>query len=126
MAEYWYNTSSHSALGRSPFEVLYGFPPRHLSLDPDAASEVPALHDWLSERALMHDLVKQHLLRAHVHMKRQADKRRSDHEFAIGDLVFLKLQPYVQTSMARRSCQKLAFKFFGPFRVIQRVGATAY
>lgn len=59
-------------------------------------------------------------------MKCQADKHRSEREFCEGDLVFLKLQPYVQSSMAKRSNQKLSFKFFGPYRILQRVGATAY
>lgn len=41
-------------------------------------------------------------------------------------MVFLKLQPYVQSSLAPRSHQKLAFKFFGPFRILARVGSVAY
>jgi hypothetical protein len=41
-------------------------------------------------------------------------------------LGYLKLQPYVQSSLARRSNQKLAYKFFGPFRVIARIGSDAY
>lgn len=45
-------------------------------------------------------LIKQHLGRAQVRMKRQADKRRSERVFAVGDMVFLKLQPYVQSSLA--------------------------
>lgn len=44
----------------------------------------------------------------------------------VGDWVFLKLQPYVQSSLSHRSDQKLSFRFFGPYRVVQRIGAVAY
>lgn len=110
LAEYWYNTSHHSALGRSPFEVLYSYVPKHFGLTvDDALPDSPRLSSWLADRALMQDLVRQHLLRAQECMKKQSDKRRSERSFQIGDWVFLKLQPYVQSSLARRSSQKLAF-----------------
>jgi hypothetical protein len=32
----------------------------------------------------------------------------------------------VQASIAARSNQKLAFKFFGPYTIVQRVGPVAY
>lgn len=59
-------------------------------------------------------------------MKMQADKNRSDRSFSVSDSVYLKLQPYVQSSLAPRANQKLAFKFFGPFSVIGKVGPVAY
>jgi hypothetical protein len=40
--------------------------------------------------------------------------------------MYLMVQPYVQMSLALRSCQKQAFCFFGPYKVLQRVGAVAY
>lgn len=126
LAKYWHNFSSHSALGRLPFEVLYGYPPWHFGLDVDALQDVPDLHTWMQNRELMQAVVKQHLLRANARMKRQADKHRFERQFAVGDSVFLKLQPYVQSSLARRSNNKLAFRFFGPFKIIQRIGAVAY
>jgi hypothetical protein len=59
-------------------------------------------------------------------MKRHADNGRSERVFAVDDHVYLKLQPYVQSSMAPRSNNKLSFKFFGPFRISAHAGSVAY
>jgi hypothetical protein len=40
--------------------------------------------------------------------------------------VFVKLQPYVQSTLAPRANQKLAFKYFGPYKVLARIGTVAY
>jgi hypothetical protein len=126
LAEFWYNTSWHSALASSPFQVLYGHAPRSFGIDAADACPVTSLTDWLHERELMQHLVKQHLQRAQDRMKRQADKGRSERQFQVGTQVFLKLQPYVQSSLAPRANQKLAFKFFGPFVILERIGVVAY
>jgi transposase InsO family protein len=64
LAEYWYNTSPHSALGMSPFQVLYGHEPRQLGLSATDVVPVLEVQQWMDERQLMIDLLKQHLSRA--------------------------------------------------------------
>jgi transposase InsO family protein len=91
LAEYWYNTNYHSSLGYSSFQVLYGHSPRHFEISNEASLHAPDLNQWLTKRHLLDDVVKHHLHRAQQRMKNQADKRRSEREFAIGDLVYLKL-----------------------------------
>jgi hypothetical protein len=59
LAEYWYNTNFHSALGTTPFEVSYGHPHRSLGLpDPNAVS-ISDLSAWLTERNLLNKLIQQ-------------------------------------------------------------------
>jgi hypothetical protein len=60
------------------------------------------LETWLQEEELMQQLVHQHLLRAQTKMKHQADSKRSFRQFSIGDSVYLKIQPYIQTSLSFR------------------------
>ena len=59
-------------------------------------------------------------------MKQQADQGRFECQFAEGDQVFLRLQPYKQTSFKVEHCQKLAPKFYGPYTVLKRVVQVAY
>lgn len=87
---------------------------------------VPELDAWPKDRALMLKLLQQHLERVRVCMKNQADKKRYDRVFTPGDSVFMKLQPYIQSSVAPRAHHQLLFKYYGPFKVLERVGDSAY
>jgi transposase InsO family protein len=124
-AEFWYNTSHHSSIGRSPFEALYGYQPKHFGAQALDSSSTD-LTEFLQEKERIHQLLHQHLLRAKQRMKHQTDKQRSERTFQVGDLVFVKLQPYVQSSVSSRANQKLGFRYFGPYCILSRIGATAY
>ena len=106
--------------------MLYGHTPRHFGIGNLTACTIPDLEKWLIERELLSKLIQQHLLRAQQRMKSHGDKKRSERIFHVGDLVYLKVQPYIQTKVATRLNQKLSFNFFGPFKIMQKVGRAAY
>jgi hypothetical protein len=59
-------------------------------------------------------------------MKQQVDQGHSECQFAEGDQVFLRLQPYKQTSLKAKHYQKLAPKFYCPYIVLKHVGQVTY
>lgn len=126
LCDYWYNTNWHSATDRTPFEVIYGHLPRHFGIGPDCTISFDDLSQWLEQRQVIFSTVKQQLLRSQQRMKAQADKHRTERTFEVGESVFLKLQPYIQASFAPRANHKLAYKFFGPYKILERVGEVVY
>lgn len=63
---------------------------------------------------------------AQARMKQVYDRHHREREFEEGDWVYLRLQPYRQSSLSLRKNVKLAPRFYGPFQVLKRVGVVAY
>lgn len=59
-------------------------------------------------------------------MKDYADKNRTERVFQEGELVYLKLQPYRQATVSLTKALKLAPKFYGPFKILEKIGTAAY
>jgi hypothetical protein len=61
----------------------------------------------------MTKMLQSHLERVQQRMKHQADKGKSERVFAVGEKVYLKLQPYLQSSVHHRANHKLALNSMG-------------
>nr|GEX13669.1 hypothetical protein [Tanacetum cinerariifolium] len=66
------------------------------------------------------------LRRAQDRMKAIADGHRTERSYEVGDMVYLKLQPYRQITVRKGVHHKLSSKFYGPFKVLEKIGEVAY
>lgn len=59
-------------------------------------------------------------------MKKLSNKKCTNIVFNVGNWVLVRLQPYRQNSLVWRKTHKLGMRYFGPFQIIQLIGAVAY
>nr|GEW41835.1 retrotransposable element Tf2 [Tanacetum cinerariifolium] len=83
-------------------------------------------HETLLEHARIIDLLKEAISKSQERMIKQANKKRIDKEFAVGDMVYLKLQPYRQKSVVARRYRKLSKPMKPGNKVLEKVGKVAY
>jgi hypothetical protein len=125
-AEYCYNTSYHSALCATPFEVVYGRPPPPiLPVDPamartEAAGELLRTHDEMLAE------VRQRLVQAQQLAKHYYDVRHREVEYAVGDWVWLRLLHRSTQSLDPQAKRKLGPRYAGPFAILEHIGQLAY
>lgn len=124
--EYWYNTTFHACTGTTPFEMVYGHSPSVITNYLPGEVKVEDVQRHLADHNECLRQLKHHLARARDRMKARANRHRKEHSFTIGDLIFLKLIPHVQQSVMARIYPKLSPRYFGPFKVIERVRVVAY
>lgn len=84
-----------------------------------------AVDTLLTSRHNIHLTLQCCLQKYQTLMKRMADNHRRDLTFDVGDWVYVKLCPYRQTSL-QHTYSKLSKRFYGPFCILERIGAVAY
>jgi hypothetical protein len=125
-AEFWYNTNYHASIKSTPFEALYGRSPPVLIRGDVSLSAVDEVNKLTAERNEMIKEMRDQLLKAQDQMRVQANKHRREVEYQVGDMVYLKIQPYKLQKLAKRFNQKLSPRYYGPYEILERVGAVAY
>ncbi|XP_075080352.1 uncharacterized protein LOC142165870 [Nicotiana tabacum] len=82
----------------------------------------------MAQRQHILQQLKENLQVAQARMKFFADKNRTERVLNEGDMVYLKLQPYKQASVAVavRKNLKLSAKYYGPYNILEKIGAVAY
>nr|GEY60117.1 Ty3/gypsy retrotransposon protein [Tanacetum cinerariifolium] len=106
------------AIEMTPFQALYGRPPPSLPRYTLGSSQVASIDATLVEHERVISLLKDTLIKTRQRMTDQANKHRVDKDFEVGELVYLRLRVYRQTSIARRDVHKLNKRFFDPSRTL--------
>ncbi|KAL4010623.1 hypothetical protein IC575_030125 [Cucumis melo] len=110
----------------SPFQVVYGRKPPTLLSYGNTQSKNSTVEEMLQERDEVLSALRDHLRLPQEQMKNYADRKRRHVEYCVGDYVFLKIRPYRQLTLRRKRNEKLSPKFFGPYKILEKVGSVAY
>jgi hypothetical protein len=110
----------------TPFRALHGRLPPSIPLYNESLTSVHEVdHQLISRDELLRQL-KANLAKSMNRMKQIADQKRRDIMFQIGDWVLLKLHPYCQQIVFKRVHQKLATRYYGPYKIVDKIGLVAY
>ena len=110
----------------TPFEALYGYKaPKLLSYIP-GTTQIAEVDATLKQKDQILSLLKENLEQAQNCIKCMDDQKWMERDFELGEWVFLRLQPYRQSSMELKRSMKLTPCCFGPEKILQHIRKVAY
>lgn len=108
-----YNTTEHSVTGFAPKYLLYG---TDVTILPkELKNNIKNEDNWIKDR----ELALRNTIKSHNYNKELFDKNRNQHEFNIGDKV------YVENGN-RLNRRKLDELRIGPFEIIDKISNSIY
>ena len=120
LVEAYYNSSVHESTGKTPYEMngVVWTDATTLALRSPVTSHVrnQRAEDILTELKLVWAEARRAMMKAQERQKRNADVRRRDERYEVGDMVMLNLRDL------GKSKGKLSDRWVGPFRVKELVG----
>ena len=83
----------------TPFKALYGYEALDYVDLAFGDNRAPKAKDWILDSQDILKILKENLQTAQNQQKLYADRHRVEWSFEVGDLVYLRLQPYRQSSL---------------------------
>jgi len=119
MAEFAYNNGYQESIKRTPFIANYGVNPEYQTMGHLMQGKITPPEDM----SQLHDTLQAERTEAQLRHKEYYDAgRKPDPNLQSGDMVWL-LPRNIRTT---RPCKKLDYKKIGPFRILARIGESAY
>jgi hypothetical protein len=109
-----------------PFKVVYGRDPPAMRLYSPGEARLPTVHIQMMERAEFLLEVREQLEQVQQHHKAFYDRHHRPLEFTVGQWVWLHLLHRPMASLDVRGRGKLGPKYYGPYKIMERIGEVAY
>ena len=116
----------HVSIKMTPFRALYGYEALNFADLVFGDNRAPKAKDWVQDNQDILMVLKENLQAAQNQQKLYANKHGIERNFDVGDLVYLRLQPYRQSSLKKKGVEKLKPRYYGPYKVVRKVGELAY
>jgi hypothetical protein len=124
-AEFSYNNSYQESLKMAPFEILYGRRCRTPLFWSEAGELKVFGPDILPEAEKQVRMVRENMRVVQSRKKSYADHRRRELSFEGGNFVYLMVSP-IRGLRHFKVRDKLAPRFIGPFKILEKRGKVAY